>query len=166
MPAGARPFTSFDIICIGACRRGCNCHHDFCNAHWVFEHSTSHLSRLLLFLLDNLARTAGPAFYVAIVKNQPGVGRNLALILIIARFIVPVVGIMMPSGRMFGDRLVSKLRKYLASQTFTADRKQKNQWPIFYLYLLLQTRNSEGGEKVHCKNQVADEGGPKMSGPS
>jgi 1,3-beta-glucan synthase len=34
----------------------------------------------------------------------------------------------MPSGRMFGDRVRGKLRKYLASQTFTASYPALDRW--------------------------------------
>lgn len=86
--------------------------------------NTSHLTRRLLFLLVTLALTAGPTFYIAIVENQTGAGGSLALILGIAQFFISIVATLlfgiMPSGRMFGDRVASKSRKYLASQTFTA----------------------------------------------
>ncbi|KAH9972539.1 1-3-beta-glucan synthase [Lactifluus volemus] len=69
--------------------------------------NTSHLARRLLFLL-----------------NQPGGGGSLPLILGIAQFFISISATLlfgiMPSGRMFGDRVASKSRKYLASQTFTA----------------------------------------------
>ena len=42
-------FTGFDIICIGAYGCGCNCHHDFGNAHWIFVRRTSHLSGIGYF---------------------------------------------------------------------------------------------------------------------
>ena len=86
--------------------------------------NTSHLARRLLFLLVTLALTAGPTVYIAIVENQPGGGGSLPLILGIAQFFISVGATLlfgiMPSGRMFGDRVASKSRKYLASQTFTA----------------------------------------------
>jgi 1,3-beta-glucan synthase len=86
--------------------------------------NTSHLTRRLLFLLVTLALTAGPTFYIAIVANQSGGGGSLALILGIAQFFISIGATLlfgiMPSGRMFGDRVASKSRKYLASQTFTA----------------------------------------------
>lgn len=88
-PAGARLIASFDVARISACRRGCNCSHDLCNAYRVFVHRTSHLSHR--HLLVTLVLTAGPALFIAIVENQPGVGRTLALILVIAQFIVPTV---------------------------------------------------------------------------
>jgi 1,3-beta-glucan synthase len=86
--------------------------------------NTSHLTRRLLFLLVTLALTAGPTFYIAIVENQASGGGSLALILGIAQFFISIVATLlfgiMPSGRMFGDRVAGKSRKYLASQTFTA----------------------------------------------
>ena len=85
--------------------------------------NTSHLTRRLLFLLVTLALTAGPTFYIAIAEtNSPG--GSLALILGIVQFFISVVATLLfailPSGRMFGDRVAGKSRKYLANQTFTA----------------------------------------------
>ncbi|KAJ7093919.1 1,3-beta-glucan synthase [Mycena belliarum] len=85
--------------------------------------NTSHLTRRLLFLCVTLALTCGPTFYIAIAEQQGNAGQ-LALILGIAQFFISVVATLlfaiMPSGRMFGDRVAGKSRKYLASQTFTA----------------------------------------------
>ncbi|KAJ7628667.1 1,3-beta-glucan synthase [Roridomyces roridus] len=85
--------------------------------------NTSHLMRRLLFLFVTLALTCGPTFYVAIAE-QNGTAGQLALILGIAQFFISVFTMLlfaiMPSGRMFGDRVAGKSRKYLASQTFTA----------------------------------------------
>ncbi|KAI0072902.1 1,3-beta-glucan synthase [Panus rudis PR-1116 ss-1] len=85
--------------------------------------NTSHLTRRLLFLAVTLGLTAGPTFYIAIAEsNSPG--GSLALILGIVQFFISVVATLLfailPSGRMFGDRVAGKSRKYLASQTFTA----------------------------------------------
>ncbi|KAL1709542.1 glycosyltransferase family 48 protein [Schizophyllum commune] len=85
--------------------------------------NTSHLTRRLAFLLVTLGLTCGPTFYVAIAESS-GSGGSLALILGIVQFFISVVATalftIMPSGRMFGDRVAGKSRKYLASQTFTA----------------------------------------------
>lgn len=87
--------------------------------------NTSHLSRRLLFLFITLALTCGPTFYIAIAENNSGgTTSSLCLILGIVQFFISVVATLlfatMPSGRMFGDRVAGKSRKYLASQTFTA----------------------------------------------
>ncbi len=85
--------------------------------------NTSHLTRRLLFLAVTLALTAGPTFYIAIAESSSPNG-SLALILGIVQFFISVVATLLfatlPSGRMFGDRVAGKSRKYLASQTFTA----------------------------------------------
>lgn len=85
--------------------------------------NTSHLTRRLLFLAVTLGLTAGPTFYIAIAENNSP-GGSLALILGIVQFFISVVATLifaiLPSGRMFGDRVAGKSRKYLASQTFTA----------------------------------------------
>lgn len=85
--------------------------------------NTSHLTRRLLFLFVTLGLTGAPTIYVAIAEsNSPG--GSLALILGIVQFFISVVATLLfailPSGRMFGDRVAGKSRKYLASQTFTA----------------------------------------------
>ena len=86
--------------------------------------NTSHLTRRMLFLLVTLGLTAGPTVYIAIVENSDSAGGQLALILGIVQFFISVVATLLftivPSGRMFGDRVAGKSRKYLASQTFTA----------------------------------------------
>lgn len=83
--------------------------------------NTSHLSRRLLFLCLLLALTAGPTVYIAVVDSSSG---QLPLILGIVQFFISVIATVLfailPSGRMFGDRVAGKSRKYLASQTFTA----------------------------------------------
>jgi 1,3-beta-glucan synthase len=87
---------------------------------WI---NASHLTRRLIFLIVTLALTCGPTFYIAIAERNGG-GGSLSLILGIVQFFISVVATLlfaiMPSGRMFGDRVASKSRKYLASQTFTA----------------------------------------------
>ncbi|GJJ14803.1 1,3-beta-D-glucan synthase [Clathrus columnatus] len=83
--------------------------------------NTAHLSRRLLFLVVVLALTAGPTVYIATVNSSSG---QLPLILGIVQFFISVAATLLfailPSGRMFGDRVAGKSRKYLASQTFTA----------------------------------------------
>jgi len=85
--------------------------------------NTSHLTRRLVFLLITLALTAGPTIYIAIAESKTQ-NQSLPLILGIVQFFISVVATLlfaiMPSGRMFGDRVAGKSRKYLASQTFTA----------------------------------------------
>jgi 1,3-beta-glucan synthase len=96
---------------------------------WEFSYipatwnNTSHLMRRFGFLLVTLGLTCGPTFYIAIAESK-GSGGSLTLILGIVQFFISVTATVlfatMPSGRMFGDRVAGKSRKYLASQTFTA----------------------------------------------
>lgn len=83
--------------------------------------NASHLTTRLIFLLIVLALTGGPTVYIAIVDDSKS---NIPLIIGIVQFFVSVVATLafgiIPSGRMFGDRVASKSRKYMASQTFTA----------------------------------------------
>ena len=85
--------------------------------------NTSHLTRRLLFLLVTLALTAGPTVYIAIAESQT-LNQTVPLVLGIVQFFISVIATLIfaivPSGRMFGDRVAGKSRKYLASQTFTA----------------------------------------------
>jgi 1,3-beta-glucan synthase len=85
--------------------------------------NASHLTTRLIFLLVILALTAGPTFYIAMIDDRPA-QTQFPLILGVVQFFISVVvtfvfGII-PSGRMFGDRVAGKARKYMASQTFTA----------------------------------------------
>lgn len=85
--------------------------------------NASHLTTRLVFLLVILALTAGPTVYIAMVDGRDNNG-NIPLIVGIVQFFVSVVSTIafaiIPSGRMFGDRVAGKSRKYMASQTFTA----------------------------------------------
>ena len=82
--------------------------------------NTSHLTRRLLFLLVVLALTGAPSIYI-LFFNQTS---NVALIVGIVQFAISVAAVLLfsivPSGRMFGDRVMGRARKYLANQTFTA----------------------------------------------
>ena len=105
--------------------------------------NTSHLTRRLIFLLVTLGLTCGPTFYIAIVEHN-NTGGSLALILGIVQFFISVIATLlfaiMPSGRMFGDRVAGKSRKYLASQTFTASYpalNTKNRMGSIGLWLLV-----------------------------
>lgn len=85
--------------------------------------NTSHLTRRLLFLILILGVTVGPTIYI-VFFSDPNNTSQLPLILGIVQFFISVVVTtifaIVPSGRMFGDRVRGKSRKYLASQTFTA----------------------------------------------
>ncbi|KAG9226319.1 hypothetical protein CCMSSC00406_0003198 [Pleurotus cornucopiae] len=85
--------------------------------------NASHLTTRLIFLLVILALTAGPTFYIAMVDGRPNQGNVPLIIGIVQFFISAVVTVafgIIPSGRMFGDRVRGKNRKFMASQTFTA----------------------------------------------
>ena len=105
--------------------------------------NTSHLTRRLIFLIITLGLTSGPTFYIAIVEHN-GNGGSLSLILGIVQFFISIIATVlfaiMPSGRMFGDRVAGKSRKYLASQTFTASYpslEKKNRIGSVVLWLLV-----------------------------
>jgi 1,3-beta-glucan synthase len=85
--------------------------------------NASHLTTRMIFLSIILALTAGPTFYIALVDDRPAPSQ-VPLIIAVVQFFISVVATvifgLVPSGRMFGDRVAGKARKYLASQTFTA----------------------------------------------
>lgn len=85
--------------------------------------NASHLTTRIIFLLIVLALTAGPTVYVYSVDNRPAPS-NIPLIIALVQLFVSIVATvafgLVPSGRMFGDRVAGKARKYMASQTFTA----------------------------------------------
>lgn len=91
--------------------------------------NSSHLARRFVFLLFMLALTGGPSIYIFFVANPTPdgdrrAGINVPQVIGIVQFAISVLAVLLfsivPSGRMFGDRVAGKARKYLASQTFTA----------------------------------------------
>lgn len=82
--------------------------------------NTSHLMTRFGLLLIVLALTGGPTIWIAFFDQTS----NIALIIGIVQFGIAVLAVLVfsivPSGRLFGDRVAGKSRKYLASQTFTA----------------------------------------------
>jgi 1,3-beta-glucan synthase len=85
--------------------------------------NAGHLTTRFVFLLVILALTAGPTFYIALMDNRQGQTQIPLIVGIVQFFISVVVTVifgLIPSGRMFGDRVAGKARKYMASQTFTA----------------------------------------------
>jgi 1,3-beta-glucan synthase len=85
--------------------------------------NTSHLTRRLLFLFITLGILIAPTIYIA-GFNDGQDGSMVPLIIGIVHFALGILATVLfgvvPSGRMFGDRVTGKARKYLASQTFTA----------------------------------------------
>lgn len=103
--------------------------------------NASHLSGRLIILLVLLALTAGPTFYISITD---GTSSNVPLIIGIVQFgisvIVTILFAIIPSGRLFGDRVAGKSRKYMASQTFTAsypDLERSSRMASIILWLLI-----------------------------
>jgi len=87
--------------------------------------NASHLTTRFIFLLVILALTGGPTVYIAYVESRPTpTTSQIPVIIGIVQFFISVVATisfgLFPSGRMFGDRVAGKSRKYMASQTFTA----------------------------------------------
>ncbi|KAF8754567.1 1,3-beta-glucan synthase subunit FKS1 [Rhizoctonia solani] len=85
--------------------------------------NASHLTMRLFFLFIVLGLTAGPTVYIIFFTSST-TRSSIPLIIGIVQFFVAVTATLLfsiiPSGRLFGDRVGSKSRKYMASQTFTA----------------------------------------------
>ena len=87
--------------------------------------NTSHLTTRLLFLLVILALTSVPTVYI-FLKQDPnpkapkGIFDIIAFVQLAVSVGVTLLFGIMPSGRMFGDRVAGKSRKYMANQSFTA----------------------------------------------
>jgi len=82
--------------------------------------NTAHLTRRLLFLVIILALTAGPTVWIAGFDDTSQVALIIGIVQFFLSVVVTLLFGIMPSGRMFGDRVAGKARKYLANQTFTA----------------------------------------------
>lgn len=82
--------------------------------------NTSHLTRRLIFLIIILAITGGPSIYIAFWEQNSHVSHILAYVQFGVSIAATLMFSIIPSGRMFGDRVAGKNRKYLANQTFTA----------------------------------------------
>ncbi|KAK4056301.1 1,3-beta-D-glucan synthase [Microbotryomycetes sp. JL221] len=82
--------------------------------------NTSHLMSRLVLLLVVLGVTAGPTIYIAAFDQTSTTALIIGIVQFAVSIIVVAVFSVIPSGRMFGDRVRGKARKYLASQTFTA----------------------------------------------
>ncbi|KAG8744009.1 1,3-beta-D-glucan synthase [Ceratobasidium sp. 414] len=85
--------------------------------------NASHLTMRLTFLLVVLALTAGPTIYIIFFTSST-TRSNVPLIVAIVQFFISASATFLfstlPSGRLFGDRVGSNSRKFMASQTFTA----------------------------------------------
>lgn len=82
--------------------------------------NTSHLMRRLVFLLVVFALTAGPSVYILFFSQESKIARIIGIVQFGISVAAVVIFATVPSGRLFGDRVAGKSRKYLASQTFTA----------------------------------------------
>ncbi|EGG08858.1 family 48 glycosyltransferase [Melampsora larici-populina 98AG31] len=82
--------------------------------------NTSHLARRMIFLVVILALTAGPTVYIAGFDRTSQTAKLIAIIQFCISVVATILFSIVPSGRMFGDRVSGKARKYLANQTFTA----------------------------------------------
>lgn len=82
--------------------------------------NTSHLGRRMLFLLVALALTGGPTIYIAGFDQTSSIARIIGIVQFGISVCCTALFSIVPSGRMFGDRVAGKSRKYLANQTFTA----------------------------------------------
>lgn len=82
--------------------------------------NTAHLTRRLIFLIIPLALTIAPSIYIAFFNPEGQVANILGPIQFALAIVFTLLFGIVPSGRMFGDRVAGRNRKYLANQTFTA----------------------------------------------
>jgi 1,3-beta-glucan synthase len=84
--------------------------------------NTSHLARRMAFLAVCLAVTIGPAVYIhgIATDKDSSICKILSIVHIAVSGCITALFSLVPSGRLFGDRVAGKARKYLANQTFTA----------------------------------------------
>jgi 1,3-beta-glucan synthase len=82
--------------------------------------NTSHLAGRLLFLSIILFLTLAPSIYIAFFNKDGTLSMIFAIVQLVIAVLATVAFSIIPSGRMFGDRVAGKARKYLANQTFTA----------------------------------------------
>lgn len=82
--------------------------------------NTSHLIRRMIVLLICLALTVAPTIYIAGFNPDSTVSHIIGIVQFGLAVLFVVTFAIIPSGRLFGDRVAGKSRKYLASQTFTA----------------------------------------------
>ncbi|PLW44128.1 hypothetical protein PCANC_13795 [Puccinia coronata f. sp. avenae] len=82
--------------------------------------NTSHLARRGTFLLLTLALTAGPTIYIAGFDRDSSTASIISMIQFGISVVATILFSIVPSGRMFGDKVSGQARKYLANQTFTA----------------------------------------------
>ena len=103
--------------------------------------NTKHLTGRLIFITAIMAAILGLFIYIAYgtTTRFTAIARYLAYaefgIAVLATFMYSII----PSGRMFGDRVAGKARKYLANQSFTASypRLTRNERTISILLWLL-----------------------------
>ncbi|EJT52400.1 1,3-beta-glucan synthase [Trichosporon asahii var. asahii CBS 2479] len=82
--------------------------------------NTSHLAGRLVFLGIVLFLTLAPSIFIAFFNQTSGLSEIFSYIQFAISVVVVIVFSVVPSGRMFGDRVAGRSRKYLANQTFTA----------------------------------------------
>ena len=91
--------------------------------------NTNHLIRRLIFLIFCLAITIAPAVYIFGWDRGKGdvswdrdghIASILSKVHIAISSLVTAIFSLVPSGRLFGDKVNGRKRKYLANQTFTA----------------------------------------------
>lgn len=82
--------------------------------------NTSHLARRMIFLSVCMAVTIAPAVYIHGFNKEGTIPNIVSYAHIAVAGCITALFSIVPSGRMFGDRVAGKARKYLANQTFTA----------------------------------------------
>ena len=82
--------------------------------------NTSHLLRRSVILLICFGLMLGPFIWIAWFDQTSNAAHIVSIVQFAVAVCLVVLFSIVPSGRLFGDRVAGKARKYLASQTFTA----------------------------------------------
>ncbi|WFC94517.1 1,3-beta-glucan synthase [Malassezia brasiliensis] len=82
--------------------------------------NTNHLIRRVIFMGFCLGITIAPSVYVFGWNKDGRVGSIIAKVHLAVSAVITTFFSVVPSGRMFGDKVNGRKRKYLANQTFTA----------------------------------------------
>ncbi|GAA6035088.1 hypothetical protein JCM8097_002178 [Rhodosporidiobolus ruineniae] len=99
------------------------CEYSYVPTTW---NNTSHLLRRMVALLVCLAITLAPTIYIAGFDRTSSAAKIVSIVQFGFAVFFVVLFSVVPSGRLFGDRVTGKSRKYLASQTFTASYPKLN----------------------------------------
>ncbi|GAA5831103.1 hypothetical protein JCM11251_005144 [Rhodosporidiobolus azoricus] len=127
--SGPDPALQFSVVALGGAvasliQLGATiCEYSYVPTTW---NNTSHLIRRMIALLICLAITLAPTIWIAGFDSTSQAAKIVSIVQFAFAVFFVVTFSVVPSGRLFGDRVTGKSRKYLASQTFTASYPKLN----------------------------------------